>query len=59
MFYVFIFDFALGALLLCSVVFFVWNWIAFREDRKTHPIYLQAVPTQGKEYIKKQIDRCA
>ena len=51
MFYVFIFDFALGALLLCSVVFFVWCWIAFRQDGKAHPIYLQAAPTRGKAHV--------
>ncbi len=39
---VFIFDFALVALILCRAGFLTWCWIAFTEDRKSHPIYRQS-----------------
>ena len=42
MFYAAIFDFALAGLAVATLVFFVWCWTAFREDRRAHPIYRQS-----------------
>jgi hypothetical protein len=34
-----LFDFAMLGFTLFTLTFFVWCWFAFREDRKSHPIY--------------------
>ena len=48
MLYAAIFDFAFAGLALSTLVFFVWCWFAFAEDRKRHPIYRgpDSVPIQ-------------
>lgn len=39
MLYIALFDFAMLGLILFTLTFFAWCWFAFREDRKSHPIY--------------------
>ena len=61
MYYVFIFDFSLVALLFCAIAFFVWcwSWISFGEDRKPQPIYLQSNSAENKAKLKERTKRYA
>ena len=61
MFYVFIFDFSLVALLFCAIAFFVWcwSWVSFGEDRKRQPVYLRSNSVPGKAQIKERTKRYA
>lgn len=43
--YVAMFDFAVLGLILSALVFLVWCWFAFAEDRKSHPIYRDTAGT--------------
>lgn len=54
-----IFDFALAGLGLSTLVFFVWCWFAFAEDRKHHPIYRKAASTPMPVLPSSEERRCA
>jgi len=59
MLYAAIFDFALAGLGLTTLVFFVWCWFAFAEDRKQHPIYRSPDSTTIEMLPANQERRCA
>jgi len=60
MVYVIMFDFALAALVVAGLAFFVWCWIAFRQERIQHPIYPGfVVPVVQNAAATQVIKRCA
>lgn len=57
--YAAIFDFALTGVGLSTLVFFVWCWFAFREDRKHHPIYRKSDASAMQVLSAEEERRCA
>jgi hypothetical protein len=52
----------LAALSLASIGFFVWGWLHFRDDRRSHPIYRANQVSESTTYEKREIHaekRCA
>jgi hypothetical protein len=60
MLYATIFDFALVGVVLSALVFFVWCWFAFSEDRQRHPVYSQSA-THTEQLLAREEEgrRCA
>ena len=58
MFYAFIFDFGLVGVVLSTLVFFIWCWMAFRRDRKLHPTYKEAKASTQHEHANVQSEKC-
>lgn len=59
MLYAAIFDFALTGVVLSTLVFFIWCWFAFREDRKQHPIYRESGGSALEVLANEEVRRCA